>query len=181
MKRIRRSASAGILLIVLLSLIPGVLFAQSSTAQELQSQDVAILLKGPEYGQRLPFFQPNAIEYYAGYYSFRDQEIIVYYTDRDIVRFEEWEPAACNSVGLFRINPADPVNAAGSPGLEDSATPAGSGPVVYFYQNGTYVLFFSFAEGLNCSFIERFLLRFDYFRSARSIPSKRPPFPAVVE
>jgi hypothetical protein len=157
--------------------------AQSGADDQLP-QDIAILVRGPVRNDRLPFFQPNAIENYAGYYTFRGQDIIVYHTDREIVRFEEWEPVSCNGVQLYRVGAS---GVQGTPDAADSsstAVPAEQQPeqaAVYFYQNDTYVLFFSFTGELNCDFVERFLLRFDYFRTVRELPSKRPPFPAVVE
>lgn len=148
--------------------------AQSSADDQLP-QDIAILVRGPVRNDRLPFFQPNAIENYAGYYTFRGQDITVYYTERDIVRFEEWGPVSCDGVQLYRVGAAD---------SDSAAVPAEQQPeqaAAYFYQNDTYALFFSFPGELNCDFVGRFLLRFDYFRTVRDLPTKRPPFPAVVE
>lgn len=173
MIRMRPVLCTAAFLLIFFSIGAGSAVQAQSGADDQIPQDIAILVRGPVRNDRLPFFQPNAIENYAGYYTFRGEDIIVYHTDREIVRFEEWEPVSCGGVQLYR------VGAAGVPGTTAAAD--GDSPAVYFYQNGTYALFFSFTGELNCDFVERFLLRFDYFRTVRELPSKRPPFPAVVE
>ncbi len=187
MIRMRSVLCTAAFLLLFFSIGAGSAVQAQSGADDQLPQDIAILVRGPVRSDRLPFFQPNAIENYAGYYSFRGEDIIVYHTNREIVRFEEWEPAACGSLQLYRVDASgDPVIPAASDS-DSAAVPAEQRlkqpeqAAVYFYQNGTYALFFSFPGELNCDFIERFLLRFDYFRTVRELPSKRPPFPAVVE
>jgi len=167
MIRLRPVLCTAAFLLLFFSMGAGTAAQAQSSADDQIPQDIAVLVRGPVRNDRLPFFQPNAIENYAGYYTFREQDITVYYTDREIVRFEQWEPVSCGPLQLYRLEYTDP---------EEAAPPA-----VYFYQTDTYSLFFSFPGELNCDFIERFLLRFDYFRTVRELPAKRPPFPAVVE
>ena len=170
--RTRKAVRSAVAVVLFFSLGLTVGGAQNAGdgSSEQQPQDVGVLLKGPEYGERLPFLQPNAIEHYSGRYAFRDREITVYYTERDILRLEEWESAVCGAVQLYRLPLPESEGQEGPEGWE-----------VYFFRNGSYVLFFGFDGELNCTFVIRFLQRFDYFRSVRNLPSKRPPFPAVVE
>lgn len=178
--------------ILLVFTSPDTIVAQESDTDS-QSQDIAILVRGPEHNGGLPFLQPNAIENYAGYYSFRGQEITVYYTTREIVRLDNWEPVACSTIQLYQLDTGSAgadaagaetsgANAVETSGAETAAPgSADSAPHVYFYQDERFSIFFSFSKELNCLFAERFLLRFDYFRSVQDLPSKRPPFPAIVE
>jgi len=171
---------------------PGNVAAQGSDTDS-QSQDIAILVRGPEHKGSLPFLQPNAIENYAGFYSFRGQEITVYYTPREIVQLDSWETISCNTIRLYQLDTGSvgenvegtsDAETAGQGQAGTNAAASGiaeSTPHLYFYQDEDFSIFFSFSKELNCLFAERFLLRFDYFRSVQDFPSKRPPFPAIVE
>ncbi len=139
-----------------------------------QSQDVALLVNGPKPGRGLPFLRSNVIEYFKGEYRYQEQRIFLYYTEREIVRFENWQPVDCGTTRFFRLNEEliDRYE-----GLVEGSVPR----EIYFFQNEEYALFFAFDGELNCTFARRFLSRFTYFRSVEDFPSSRPAFPAVVD
>jgi len=144
-----------------------VLQAQEIGEGNLQAQDVALLLRGPEEGKGLPFLRTNVIDHFRGVYSYLEKDILVYYTEHRIVRFETWTPVSCGNFRLYRLDRGQ---------IEASAPGA-----VFFFRDEDFSLFFAFEAELDCTFVQRFLVRFNYFRSVRDLPSRRPPFPAVVD
>ena len=148
-----RRISVTIILTVLL-LLPGF---SSSAAQE-----VSVLQKGPIFRKGIPFLPPNALPVFYGVYSFRDSEIIVYFSESLIPRAEDWEEIPCQGGTLLQL-----------PGRE-----------IFIFPDTIeteWSIFIVFKESISdiCPFVNTFLRRFQYFLGItrdRSIP----PFPAVL-
>ncbi len=136
---------------------------------EPQSQDVALLVDGPKAARGIPFVPPNVIQHYKGTYEYFDSKIIVYYTEKEIVRFSSWELLSCGSYRVYRINNKK-TNAPADPMLP-----------IYYYQSEDYSLFLQVSSDYMCTFLQRFMSKFIYFRSVQDLPTDRPPFPAVVD
>jgi hypothetical protein len=200
-----------------------VLQAQPAPGDSPQVQDIALLVRGPVEDRGLPFLRSNVIDHYFGSYSYLGKSILVYYTEREIVRYETWQLVDCGGgTRLYRLDETlmdryravleasgerafestgkkdgagkneAPVNEAGKneagkneAGKNEAPTAATADKAapraVFFYEDQDYYLFFAFEDELNCTFVRRFLTRFEYFRSVQDLPSKRPPFPAVVD
>jgi hypothetical protein len=177
--------------------------AQPAPGDSPQVQDIALLVRGPVEDRGLPFLRSNVIDHYFGSYSYLGKSILVYYTEREIVRYETWQPVDCGGgTRLYRLDETlmdryrAVLEASGERAFESTGKKDGAGKneaptaapadkaaprAVFFYEDQDYYLFFAFEDELNCTFVRRFLTRFEYFRSVQDLPSKRPPFPAVVD
>ena len=145
---------------------------QDQQEEELSSQDVALLTDGPSAARGLPFLPPNVIAHYKGHYEYLGNQITLYYTETEIVRFSEWEAVDCTGYRLYRLS-----GVAGSAGGTESVVAR----PVFFYQTDEYSLFVQVKQQYLCTFFPRFMSKFIYFRSVQNMPSNRPPFPAVVD
>ncbi|MCF7948872.1 MAG: hypothetical protein K9M94_09840 [Spirochaetia bacterium] len=153
----------------LVLLLPALSFPGSVAAQEdqPQSQDVAILTDGPEKARGIAYLPSNVLPHYRARYEYLDSRIEVLYTEEEIVRFAQWEGVRCEGYQLYRV--------AGGSGSREAARP------VFFYQAQEYSLFLQLPREYLCTFLQRFMRKFIYFRSVRDMPSERPPFPAIVD
>jgi len=158
--------AAAVALVLLLSVLgfPGPAAAQTDQAQ---SQDVAILTDGPEKARGIAYLPSNVLPHFRARYEYLDSSIEVLYTEEEIVRFARWEGVRCEGYQLYQVN--------GGSGSREAARP------VFFYQTEEYSLFLQLPREQLCSFLQRFMRKFVYFRSVREMPSERPPFPAIVD
>ena len=135
-------------------------------AQQEETEPLGILVRGPVLGRGLPFLSANSIRHYQGRYETSGGDILVRYTEEEIVPLESWESVRCGSREL-RV-------------LRASSEAETTVPVAYVEGEG-YHLFVRFTGGaLDCSFLDVFMQRFRYFRSLPGQGSKTPPFPAIV-
>jgi len=135
-------------------------------AQQEEAEPLGILIRGPVSSRGLPFLPANSIRHYRGRYETSGGEILVRYTEEEIVPRESWERSRCGSreLRVFRV----------------ASETERAVPVAYIPGEG-YHLFFRFTGGaLDCSFIDVFIQRFRYFRSVPGGDSEAPPFPAIV-
>ena len=155
--------------VLLLLLLPALGFPGVAAAQEdqPQSQDIAILTDGPEKARGIAYLPSNVLPHYRARYEYLDSRIEVLYTEEEIVRFSQWEGVRCEGYQLYRITDGS--------GSREAARP------VFFYQAQEYSLFLQLPREYLCTFLQRFLRKFVYFRSVREMPSNRPPFPAIVD
>jgi len=155
--------------VALLLLLPALGFPGPAVAQEdqPQSQDVAILTDGPEKARGIAYLPSNVLPHFRAGYEYLDSSIEVLYTEEEIVRFARWEGVSCEGYQLYRVDEGS--------GSREAARP------VFFYQAEGYSLFLQVPREYLCSFLQRFMRKFVYFRSVREMPSTRPPFPAIVD
>jgi hypothetical protein len=136
-------------------------------AQTDGGEPLGVLVSGPAESRGIPFLPTNTIEHYLGRYETAEGEVLVYYTEKEIVPLGSWETGSCGALSLRRF-------------LVDES---GTVEPVAFFGAEEYRLFFRFGSGaVDCGFIETFLNRFRYFRSLPEDGggTETPPFPAVV-
>lgn len=161
--RLPRAAALALVLLLTALGFPG------TAAQEGQSrsQDVAILTDGPEKARGIAYLPSNVLAHFRARYEYLGSPIEVLYTEEEIVRFARWEGLRCEGYQLYRV--------ADGSGSREAARP------VFFYQAQEYSLFLQLPREYLCTFLQRFMRKFVYFRSVREMPSSRPPFPAIVD
>ncbi len=180
-------AAAGLLVLIFMGGMvfgPGVGRLSAQEDEGPGSQDVALLNDGPELVRGLPFLPANVIPHYRGHYEYQKSDIEVFYTEREIVRFSDWQAANCGRYRLYRVSRVSrSTPASQSAGADDQIE--GVRPIVtrpvFLYQTDEYSLFIRVEQQYLCTFFSRFMSKFIYFRSVENIPSSRPPFPAVVD
>ena len=141
--------------------------------------DPAILVRGPAKSMGFPLIYPNAIETWTGYYRYKELEVVVSFTRKDILVPAEWESAFCAEIDGF-----SPDNFS------------------FYYKNNDWSLLFQFknsvrmplvgapsldlpavdpiAVDVSCPFINKFITRLKYF--LRDADPKGPPLlPAIIE
>ena len=128
----------------------------------LSAQARAVLDIGPELRSGVPYLSANVLSYYHGEYDLGEITVIVDHVSGEVPVPEAAEIVRCGAVGL-------------------SVLPSRSARILYLRRGGD-IIFFVFPDGYDaaCGFVERFLVRFDYF--TRAAPDSRiPPYPAVLE
>ncbi len=141
---------------------------------------IPVLVSGPDYGEELPFFPANAIEYYRGIYEMVDQGVVVYYTERDIVPLSSWGESSCGSYTLRTFRREPPEEIAEEIAALQSLPPSGTGSFLY-HDGGDFHLFFGFIGGdVSCPFVESFIRSYLYFRAVSGGKPGLPQFPAVL-
>lgn len=126
-------------------------------------RELGVLLRGPLVKKGIPFLYPNALPVFYGEYTYRKEKILVYFTEKEIVRSDSWQPFECPERTLYRLEREEKL-------------------LLYFRNENGWSVFFSLPEKIKtpCRFINTFLDRFLYFRSIsrdRNIAT----FPAVLE
>lgn len=164
LRRLRFSllfAAAGALL--LMFLVP-----TGTSAQDSAGEPLGVLVRGPVSSRGIPFLPTNTIAHFRGLYETPEGEVLVYYTEEEIVPLSGWERDSCGDQPLYRF---------------DFTAESGRSPVIAYFSGEGYHLFFRFRSGLlACDFVQTFLSRLRYFRSLPEsrVASGMPPFPAII-
>ena len=150
----------------IIKIMPAVFFIFAAipvlTAQQSQT---AVLEKGPVYHRGIEFLGMNAIQSWYGEYSAKEDLIIIYYTDSEIVLSGDWEAGGCGIDGSF-----------------SGGTAADGRPRAAYRDPRGWTAFFSYTMGQQefCSFLGVYISRQNYFINIvrdKSLFS----FPAVIE
>lgn len=164
--------------VVLVLLVPGIIFAQpagGSGGKEIPrprpEEGVALLARGPYQERGLVFISTNVINYRAGEYRFHQGDVTVIFPSVTVFLDETWEAAGCGTAESLVKN------------INESVLRSSVVERVYMVEQENGQIFFHF-RGSNrqeeCPFIERFLLRYDWFSRISDDPG-RLSLPAVVE
>jgi len=140
------------------------LLLQHGYAQE-QSEEIAVLKRGPLSRRGIPVLQANIIPHFYGEYEYRGFTLYVYYTTEKIVPLSEWEKSECNSYELWGYYFSH---------IEERE--------VFFYTSDRgWNVFLSFPPDFKdyCVFTQKFLDRLRYFISITRDQSQ-PPFPDIL-
>ncbi len=165
-----------------LTLLLFLMCAELSFSQEGQPADgrlprprpeegVALLARGPYEERGLVFISTNVIDYRAGEYRFHQGDVTVVFPSRMVFLDDSWGSADCGTAdALFRD-------------INESFLQSSVAERVYMVNREGEQIFFHFrgtVRGEECPFIERFLLRYDWFSRISKEPG-RLSLPAVVE
>lgn len=125
-----------------------------------EEQKPVLLVSGPEYTLGIPFLPPNALPAWKGRYLFKEETILVYYSTEDIILSGGWKSFFCGS-REYRTAPYD----------------AGVVAFIESPRGWSVFLFFKNKETPDCTFLEPFFNRLNYFLGISEVFS----FPAVIE
>jgi len=126
------------------------------------TENVAVLEKGPAEQNGIELLPPNAIKAFTGIYRFKDEKMKVIYTEQALPVLSEWKPEKCFRRTLYRL-------------------PYSTLYVFYYRDKGGYELFFEFPKGFSyfCKFMDEFIAKFNIYRGFVKHKTDI-PFPAVL-
>ncbi len=138
---------------------------EAEPMQALPGTGPVLLDSGPHEKIGLLALPPNALSYYQGDYIDGTVLLRVRYTDKTVAIPEDWITIRCAAEPLRLVADGDAL--------------------VYAYQSNSegWTVFFEIPADYErgCLFMEKFLQRFRFFRSAKGPDASGVPFPAVVE
>ncbi len=149
-----------------ISLIIIILFSCAGHIFAEDSDNIAVLTRGPVYHEGIEFLEVNALPSRYGEYRVGAGTVRIYYTEEPIFFSEDWKRTACTSESYL---------------LLDSGSPEISGIVAAVEDERGWTAFLEFSEpSIICSFIKMYRSRQNYFNNI-SRDKNSFSFPAILE